>query len=196
MSRNHRGRILGEPVTRSLPAPAGGVQLETFIPWTLVKRGSKTQVITPLDAPQEFVVGVRQEKRARDTTQDTPLMRALGLAHYWQRLLDERHVASAAEIAKAEDIDLTQVRRMLQLTLLAPEVVEQLIVSPKAKLEPVIRRAWSTDWHSQGKAIASSHATLPQRIGGLISTGRTAPRWTYALLTASSHSQNSECQYG
>ncbi|MDB0573391.1 hypothetical protein LBW59_21825 [Ralstonia solanacearum] len=38
MSRNHRGRILGEPVTRSLPAPAGGVQLETFVPWTLVKR--------------------------------------------------------------------------------------------------------------------------------------------------------------
>lgn len=47
MSRNHRGRILGEPITRSLPAPAGGVQLETFVPWTLVKRGSKKEVVTP-----------------------------------------------------------------------------------------------------------------------------------------------------
>jgi hypothetical protein len=28
--------------------------LETFIPWTLVKRGVKRPVITPLDAPEEF----------------------------------------------------------------------------------------------------------------------------------------------
>ncbi|AXV84096.1 hypothetical protein [Ralstonia solanacearum] len=124
----------------------------------MAQRGSKKQVITPLDAPQEFVVEARQEKRARDATQDTPLMRALGLAHYWQRLLDERRVASAAEVAKAEDIDLAQVRPMLRLTLLAPEVVEQLIVSPKAKLEPVIRCTWSRDWYSQAKR-ALSHAT-------------------------------------
>ncbi|WP_232520318.1 hypothetical protein [Ralstonia solanacearum] len=126
----------------------------------MAQRGSKKQVITPLDAPQAFVVAARQEKRARDATQDTPLMLALGLAHYWQRLLDERRVASAAEIAKAEDIDLTQVRRMLRLTLLAPEGVEQLIVSPKAKLEPVIRCAWSTDWHSQGERLP--HRTPPE----------------------------------
>jgi hypothetical protein len=26
-------------VTYPIPCPAGGVQMETFIPWTLVKRG-------------------------------------------------------------------------------------------------------------------------------------------------------------
>ncbi|MGA3846840.1 hypothetical protein ACI2UC_25425 [Ralstonia nicotianae] len=155
MSRNHRGRILGDPVTRSLPVPAGGVQLETFVPWTLVKRGSKKQVITPLDAPQEFVVEVRQEKRARDATQDTPLMRALGLAYYWQHLLDEQRVASVAEIAEAEGIDVTHVRRTLRLTLLAPEVIERLIGTPEAALEPVMRRTWSTLWHVQGKVMTS-----------------------------------------
>lgn len=154
MSRNHRGRILGEPVTRSLPAPAGGVQLETFVPWTLVKRGSKKQVITPLNAPQEFVVEARQGKRARDATQDTPLMRALGLAHYWQRLLDEQRVVSVIEIAKAEGINATQVRRLLRLSLLAPEIVEQLIGMQGATLEPLMRRTWPIDWHTQVKAIA------------------------------------------
>ena len=54
MSKKHRGRFKGDPVTYQLPNPAGGVQLETFVPWTLVKRGLKKQVITPLDAPQEF----------------------------------------------------------------------------------------------------------------------------------------------
>ncbi|MCK4155510.1 hypothetical protein [Ralstonia pseudosolanacearum] len=155
MSRNHRGRILGEPVTRSLRSPAGGVQLETFVPWTLVKRGSKKQVVTSLEAPQEFVVEARREKQVRDATRDTPLMRALGLAHYWQHLLDQRRVASVIEIAETEGIDVTQVRRLLRLTLLAPEAVEQLICTPGAALEPVMRRTWPIEWHTQVKTIAS-----------------------------------------
>ncbi len=149
MNRNHRGRILGEPVTRSLPAPAGGVQLETFVPWTLVKRGSKKQVVTPLDASQEFVAEARREIRGRDAARDTPLIRALGLAHYWQRLLDEQRFASVAEIAEAEGIDASRVYRMLRLTLLAPDIVEQLISGPEATLEPVMRRAWPRAWGDQ-----------------------------------------------
>ncbi|MFN9709429.1 MAG: LacI family transcriptional regulator, partial [Burkholderiales bacterium] len=58
--------------------PAGGVQMETFLPWTLVRRGLKKQVITPLD--EAF-----RERQVREMAQDTPLMRALGLAHHWQR---------------------------------------------------------------------------------------------------------------
>ncbi|MGC5809525.1 hypothetical protein [Ralstonia pseudosolanacearum] len=149
MSRNHRGRILGEPVTRKLPAPAGGVQLETFVPWTLVKRGSKKQVITPLDAPQEFAIEARREKRDRDATQDTPLMRALGLAHYWQQLLDTQRFASVAEIAEAEGIDVSRAYRLLRLTLLAPEIVEQLIAVSGTALEPMMRRSWPTEWRAQ-----------------------------------------------
>lgn len=156
MSRNHRGQSLGNPLPRSLPAPAGSIQLETFVPWTLVKRGSKKQVITPLDAPEQFVKEAQREKRGRDATQDTPLMRALGLAHYWQRLLDERRVASAAEIAKAEDIGITQVRRLLRLTLLAPEIVEQLICMPGATLEPLMRRTWPIEWRAQTNAMRST----------------------------------------
>ncbi|WP_197387989.1 hypothetical protein [Ralstonia pseudosolanacearum] len=149
MSRNHRGRILGEPVTRSLPAPAGGVQLETFVPWTLVKRGSKKQVVTPLDAPQEFANEARREKRGRDAALGTPLMRALGLAHYWQRLLDEQRFASVAEIAEAEGIDVSRAYRLLRLTRLAPEIVEQLIAVSGTALEPMMRRSWPTEWRAQ-----------------------------------------------
>ncbi|WP_425218846.1 hypothetical protein [Ralstonia solanacearum] len=152
MSRNHRGRILGEPVTRSLPIPAGGVQLETFVPWTLVKRGSKKRVITPLDTPQEFAVEARRDKRARDAMQDTPLIRALGLAHYWQRLLDEQRFASVAEIAQAECIDVSRAYRLLRLTLLAPAIVEQLIAVPGTALEPIMRRTWPREWHVQVEA--------------------------------------------
>ena len=57
MSKKHRGRYQGDPVTYQLPSPAGGVQLETFVPWTLVKRGLRKQIITPLDAPQDAPLG-------------------------------------------------------------------------------------------------------------------------------------------
>ncbi|MHA6830277.1 hypothetical protein [Ralstonia pseudosolanacearum] len=156
MSRNHRGRILGEPVTRSLPAPAGGVQLETFVPWTLVKRGSKKQVVTPLDAPQEFANEARREKRDWNAAQDRPLMRALGLAHYWQRLLDEQRFASVAEIAEAEGIDASRVYRLLRLTRLAPKIIEQLVDKPVAVLDSVTRRIWPTDWRAQVETMNST----------------------------------------
>jgi hypothetical protein len=77
--------------------------LETFVPWTLVKRGLRKQIITPLDAPQEFMEEARRER------------------------LEEQHVGSMAEIAEAEEINVTQVRRLMRLTLLAPAVVEQLV---------------------------------------------------------------------
>jgi hypothetical protein len=156
MSKRQRNRVMGEPVTYRLPTPAGGVRLETFVPWTLVKRGAKKAVITPLDAPGAFVEEGRQERKVRSSAQHTALLRALGLAHYWQRLLDEQRVASVAEIAEAEGINVTQVRRLLRLVLLAPEVVERLVGTHEATLEAVMRRSWSDAWIGQTQAFAAA----------------------------------------
>ena len=90
-----------------------------------------------------------REREARSAAQDTALMRALGLAHHWQRLLDEKRAASVAEIAEAEGMDVTQVRRVVRLTLLAPEVVERLVGSTDAVLEKVMRRPWPKEWAAQ-----------------------------------------------
>lgn len=126
--------------------------METFIPWTLVKRGAKKDVITPLDAPQAFQLQAKQAQSEAGADGDTPLLRSLGLAHHWQRLLDERKVASVAEIAQAEEIDITQVRRLLRLTLLAPHVLESLMQSSNARLDEVIRTRWPAVWAQQVEA--------------------------------------------
>lgn len=124
MSLKHRGRAKGDPVTYQTPLPAGGVQMETFLPWTLVRRGLKKQVITPLDAPQEFLDEARRKQQVREMAQDTPLMRALGLAHHWQRLLDEGRFGSMTEIAAAEGIDRGQASKIAQLSRIAPDIVD------------------------------------------------------------------------
>lgn len=151
MSKKHRGRYQGDPVTYQLPSPAGGVQLETFVPWTLVKRGLRKQIITPLDAPQEFMEEARRERQARESEQDGALLRALGLAYHWQRLLDEDRFASITELADAEGMDLGQASRIARLTALAPDIVE-VCANPAKKsisLDRISRRAIPVRWDVQ-----------------------------------------------
>lgn len=83
-------------------------------------------------------------------------MRALGLAHHWQRLLDEERAASVADIARAEGMDVTQVRRVMRLTLLAPYVIERLVAAPDIVLEQVMRRPWPNCWIEQMQVLAAT----------------------------------------
>ena len=154
MAKNDKGMMTGTPVTYQIPAPAGGVQMETFIPWTLVKRGVRRQVITPIDAPEYFQREAVVERSARKHAKDSPLIRALGLAHYWQRLLDEGKYQSLTEIAAAEGSDRGQVSRTAQLIRLAPEIVECCLskgrCGPKlAQLAQLASVCVIVDWNNQ-----------------------------------------------
>jgi hypothetical protein len=144
-------RLTGHPVTSPIPSPAGGIKLETFIPWTLVKRGTKKQVITPIEAPEAFTVEAVRERRERKATKDMPLIRALGLAHYWQHLLDTGKVGSLTEIVAAEGMDLGQVSQIARWARLAPWVVEEGLAGEAEgmTLDGLLRRGVTVTWSSQ-----------------------------------------------
>lgn len=57
------------------------------------------------DAPKHFKKEAVVERSALKQVKHSPSIRALGLAHYWQRLLDEGKYRSLTEIATAEGID-------------------------------------------------------------------------------------------
>lgn len=156
MAKNDRGMVTGEPVTYQIPAPAGGVQMETFIPWTLVKRGVRRQVITPMDAPEHFEKEAVVERNARKQIKDSPSIRALGLAHYWQRLLDEGKYQSLTEIASVEGIDLGQASRTAQLTRLAPEVIQFCLSADYSapKFDVLTRGCLVNSWPDQTLLIS------------------------------------------
>ena len=164
MAKKQRGMMTGEPVTYQIPAPAGGVQMETFIPWTLVKRGVRQQVITPIDAPEHFQLEAVLERSARKQAKDSPLIRALGLAHYWQRLLDEGKYRSLTEIAAVEGIALSQASRTSQLTRLAPHIVESCLPDGRdgPKMEQLARACVSGNWIDQ-PSMLTSEIQGPQR---------------------------------
>ena len=156
MAKNDRGMVTGDPVTYQIPAPAGGVQMETFIPWTLVKRGVRRQVITPIDAPEHFEKEAVVERSARKQVKVSPSIRALGLAHYWQRLLDEGKYRSLTDIANAEGMDRGQVSRTAQLIRLAPEIVESCLSDTRCwpKLEQLSHVCLADTWTDQASLVS------------------------------------------
>ena len=130
--------------------------LETFVPWTLIKRGCRKEIITPLDAPQ--LEQARRARLMRDAAQDTPLLRALGLAHHWQRLLVEGRFSSISEIAQAEGLDLGRTSRIARLAQLGPYIVEAYMAGEEngLVLELLIRRAFPADWGAQRQKLLTS----------------------------------------
>jgi hypothetical protein len=128
LSTKHRGRFEGAPVTRRLPTPAGGVRLETFVPWRLVPRGLKRAVITPPGAAKAVEAHSSWAEPAHAVATDTALMRSLGL-------------------------DTSQVHRLMRLTLLAPEVLERLVDMPDLPVERLLGRPWPYAWADQARVL-------------------------------------------
>ena len=151
MSKTKRSAITGKPVTTRIPSPAGGVRIETLIPWTLVKRGVRREVITPIETPAEFREELPRETQQRKLEQHSPLIRALGLAHYWQQLLDDGKFRSIREIAAAERMDVGRVSRLFRLTQLAPDRVALCLASEhtQAATSQRIPNVLPLDWQRQ-----------------------------------------------
>ena len=142
----------GEPV--SLPCPASGVELVTFIPWTLVKRRVKKEIITPIDTPEAFTVEAAADRQRKQAEQHPPLMRALGLAYHWQSLIEAGKFDSISAIAATEGLSKGHVNRLMQLCRLSPVQVQGLMRSPcYARLEKFTRQVVPLCWEQQRAEI-------------------------------------------
>ncbi len=138
-------------MTKRIPLPAGGVRIETFIPWTLIKRGVLREVITPIKALAAFREEAQRETQQQELEQHSSLLRALGLAHYWLKLLDDGTLRSITEIAAAEGMDVGRVSRIMRLAQMAPAMVE-VCLAESANAPATgkrMRSATSLDWSLQ-----------------------------------------------
>ena len=76
--------------------------------------------------------------------------RALGLAYYWQSLIESGKFDSNSAIANAEGLSKGHVNRLMQLCRLSPTKVRQCLErTPSAKLKAFTRREVSVDWDQQ-----------------------------------------------
>jgi hypothetical protein len=92
---------------------------------------------------------------------DETLIQALARAHRWKRMLEKCGYRSAGELAEAEGVTRSFVKRLLRLTLLAPDIQEAIIDGrqPKGMQLEELTRAMPSAWQEQRKALLSGVAS-------------------------------------
>jgi hypothetical protein len=112
------------------------------VPLAIRRRPGRKTVVMPEGAP----AAAPSRTRA-----DPALVKALARAHRWQRMLDEGRYASISEIAAAERIDRGYLGRILQLTLLAPGILEAILDGrqPAEVQLPMLMKPLPVEWARQ-----------------------------------------------
>lgn len=95
------------------------------VPLTIRRRGGRKQIVGPDGAQVQGGEGGGHD--VAFTRGDPALVKALARGFRWRRMLEEGRYASIRELAAAEGVDRAYVGRVLNLTLLAPTVVEGLL---------------------------------------------------------------------
>lgn len=123
-----------------------GDTITVFIPLKWKRRGGRKVIIAPAGGD-----AWAPAKPRRDET----LIRALARAHRWKRMLEDGSYASIVELAQAEKINRAYVCRLLNLTMLAPEIVEAVLdgKQPKGMMLEGMVRVLPTDWIKQRQAF-------------------------------------------
>jgi len=88
------------------------------IPMTLKRRGGRKEIIVPQ--------GLDGKTSSKQAAQNAILV-AIARAFRWKELIESGRVKNLAEIARANKVDGCYVSRILDLTLLAPDIIDAIL---------------------------------------------------------------------
>jgi len=88
------------------------------IPMTLKRRGGRKEIIVPQ--------GLDGKTSSKQAAQNAILV-AIARAFRWKELIESGRVKTLAEIARANKVDCSYVSRTLDLTLLAPDIIDAIL---------------------------------------------------------------------
>ena len=94
-----------------------GQQRVTVVPLTIRRKQNRKVMIPPTG--DDSVLGTGGH--------DLPMIRMLGKAFYWQRLLDEGRYPTANDLARSLKLEPGWVAEVLRLTTLAPDIIESVL---------------------------------------------------------------------
>ena len=86
---------------------------------------------------------------------DNAMVKAVARAFRWREMLENGSYSTIAEIAAVEKINESYVGRVLRLALLAPDIVEAILIGRQPlelQLEDLLRR-FPVEWRTQGDAF-------------------------------------------
>ena len=111
--------------------------IHVHIPMKFKRRGGRKEIILP--------PGVQQPKSY------SALQLALGRAFRWQKMLDSGEVNSIGDLARHVGKDKCYVGRILRLVLLAPDIVEMILVGDEPEKLSLVRlmESFPVVWEEQ-----------------------------------------------
>jgi hypothetical protein len=123
--------------------------LTVRVPLTIRHRPGRKTIITPA-LPTDAALP------AAPVRADPALIKALVRAHRWKRKLESGRYASLGELAAGEKLDRGYRGRILQLTLLAPDVVADMLDGRQAveMSLPQLISAIDPDWSERRRLAA------------------------------------------
>ena len=126
------------------------------VPLTIRRRpGRKTVVMAVTDGTAQVI-----------TRADPALVKALARAHRWKRMLDDGHYVSLTALATVEKVDRGYLGRILQLALLAPDIV-QAILDGRHPLElglPIVLETVQFPWAEQRRMLDPDRASATPKL--------------------------------
>ncbi|EFH10723.1 hypothetical protein [Teichococcus cervicalis] len=132
--------------------------LTVHVPLAIRRRGGRKRVVAPEGAPGVTVLSCRA---------DPALVKALARGFRYRKLLDQGRYASISEMAAAEKIDRGYLGRLLQLTLLAPDIVEAILDGrqPEGMTLPALMKPFPVEWARQFEHRVRAASDHPPRLG-------------------------------
>jgi hypothetical protein len=125
------------------------------VPLAIRRAGRKT-VVTPVWDGGATAIPTRA---------DPALVKALARGHRWKRILEKGRYASISEMAKVEKVERGYLGTLLQLTLLAPDIVEAILDGrqPDRMGLPTLMEPLSLEWNRQRAALSGPEPAVPDR---------------------------------
>lgn len=124
-----------------------GRTMTVTVPIAIRRRGGRKLVLAP-DGAEVTAAPVTRHV-------DNAMVKAIARAFRWRDMLESGYYATIREIANAEKINESYVGRVLRLTLLAPELVEDILggrQSASLQLDGLMRR-FPVEWSEQRQKI-------------------------------------------
>jgi hypothetical protein len=90
-------------------------QRVTLVPLTIKRRQNRKLLIPPTPDAATATGGL-----------DMPMIKTLGKAFYWKRLIDEGVYPTTADLARALKLEPGWAAEVLRMTMLAPDIVEAI----------------------------------------------------------------------
>lgn len=112
---NPRKRTVRIEVGADARSYVSGGQRVTLVPLTIKRRQNRKLLIPPTPDAVTATGGF-----------DVPMIKTLGKAFYWKRLIDEGVHLTTADLARTLKLEQGWVAEVLRMTVLAPDIVEAI----------------------------------------------------------------------